>query len=504
MISSFLNLSLAAGLGLISHRFYFIHGEHDRYADSIARVAVLAFGLITFYEWHIEASLSKAVIQAISLAAAYCGALFTSMFFYRLVQSPLTHLPGPFWAKVTKLYHVGHILRADNYRYMNKLFHQYGDVIRTGPNEVTLFTPEAFNQIYGPDSRCIRGVYYDMMLPLVSLVTTRHKHIHTHKRKLWDQGFSIKALEALEPKVYEYADELVHQLRQRLKTPVEIGRWFEYFTFDLMGLVGFNYKFNLLQTQKHVALDMYNAGHPVLGVVTPAPWIYHLTAAIPYGQEGYHMFARWAEGGLREKLKEPSGQRDVLNYVIEDARQRGPVEQSWKHILGDYILFITAGSDPQRQVLTNALYYLIRYPEHLSQVRSELSGLEDIRNYKSLQYLTHFNAIIKETLRLNPRREDCFVNATDFIPERFSTKPELILDKKAWQPWSLGEYQCVGKNLGLMEIRVALALLVMQFDWEFAPGEDGQQMFEGLLDFFTTVPGPLNVVIKERSIAPTE
>lgn len=57
---------------------------------------------------------------------------------------------------------------------------------------MTLFTPEAFNQIYGPDSRCIRGVYYDMMLPLVSLVTTRHKHIHTHKRKLWDQGFSIK------------------------------------------------------------------------------------------------------------------------------------------------------------------------------------------------------------------------------------------------------------------------------------------------------------------------
>lgn len=215
-------------------------------------------------------------------------------------------------------------------------------------------------------------------------------------------------------------------------------------------------------------------------------------------------------------------------------------------------------SDPQRQVLTNALYYLIRYPEHLSQVRSELESLEDIRNYKSLQYLTHFNAVIKETLRLNPpvpcgglritppegltindvfipgnttvlvphytlfRREDCFVNATDFIPERFSTKPELILDKKAWQPWSLGgflprdlyslmfthmhigEYQCVGKNLGLMEIRVALALLVTQFDWEFAPGEDGQQMFDGLLDFFTTVPGPLNVVIKERNIAPTE
>lgn len=107
----------------------------------------------------------------------------------------------------------------------------------------------------------------------------------------------------MEPKVYEYADELVHQLRQRLKSPVEIGRWFEYFTFDLMGLVGFNLKFNLLQTQKHIALDMYNAGHPVLGVVTPAPWLYHLTAAIPYGQEGYHMFARWAEGGLREKVK---------------------------------------------------------------------------------------------------------------------------------------------------------------------------------------------------------
>ena len=49
-----------------------------------------------------------------------------------------------------------------------------------------------------------------------------------------------------------------------------------------------------------------------------------------------------------------------------------------------------------------------------------------------------------------------------------------------------------------MEIRVALALVLTEFDFEFAPGEDGHKMFTELLDFFTTVPGPLNLIFKQQ------
>ena len=54
-----------------------------------------------------------------------------------------------------------------------------------------------------------------------------------------------------------------------------------------------------------------------------------------------------------------------------------------------------------RQVLANLLYYLIKYPSHLSQIREEIRGI-DQRDYKAIQRLRHLNACINETLRLNP------------------------------------------------------------------------------------------------------
>jgi tryprostatin B 6-hydroxylase len=59
---------------------------------------------------------------------------------------------------------------------------------------------------------------------------------------------------------------------------------------------------------------------------------------------------------------------------------------------------------------------------------------------------------------------------------------------------------CLGKNLSLLETRVAAALLVSEFDMEMAPGEDGRKMFTEMTDFFTTTPGPLLVVLKSRTM----
>jgi tryprostatin B 6-hydroxylase len=60
-----------------------------------------------------------------------------------------------------------------------------------------------------------------------------------------------------------------------------------------------------------------------------------------------------------------------------------------------------AHSDPVRHVLAHLLYYLMREPRHLDAVLQELASV-NIRHYKSLQYLQHFNACIYETLRLEP------------------------------------------------------------------------------------------------------
>lgn len=64
--------------------------------------------------------------------------------------------------------------------------------MRLGPNEVTVFGTEAYYKVHGPETACERAAYYDLLYPMVSLDTTRNKAIHDHRRRLWDQAFSIK------------------------------------------------------------------------------------------------------------------------------------------------------------------------------------------------------------------------------------------------------------------------------------------------------------------------
>lgn len=66
----------------------------------------------------------------------------------------------------------------------------------------------------------------------------------------------------------------------------------------------------------------------------------------------------------------------------------------------------------------------------------------------------------------------------------------------------IGKLSCLGKNLSLMEIRVAAALIFTQFDFSFATGEDGVEMFADATDYFTTTPGPLRLILEPLANEP--
>ncbi|KAE8374947.1 cytochrome P450 [Aspergillus bertholletiae] len=525
--------SSAIALGLVSHWGFFVHGERDLAAANIARFHLLATSLLLFVKVRLEGvPVSDAFQWTAILLSFYVGTLFLSMSMFRIFWSPLNHIQGPLSLRLTKLTHVWKQARFRNCEVLHELHKQYGDVVRTGPNEVTLFSTEAFYKVHGRESECGRAAYYDLLHPMISLDTTRDPAIHAYRRKIWDQAFSIKALERLEPLVYEKADLLVQQLRNQNQSPVDISAWLEYYTFDLMGEFGLTIKFkNLERAGPHPILTIYHMAHRRLGPFAAAPWIKHLMMGIPYIErmKYYRQFMDWAAAELQRNIK-----ANIIGYVLEDAKATGGVAANWNFVLGDFVLVLVAGSDPMRQVLSNMLYYLLRNPRHLQQIRDELATI-NIRDYKALQQLRHLTACIYETLRLNPavpssglrqsppegivvagkfipggttiavpqyslsRDDRNFINPNDWIPERFSTQPHLILDKQAFVPWSTaGKYACLGKNLSLIEIRVAAALLLTEFDFEFGPDEDGRSMFEDAIDYFTTSPGPLRLVFRER------
>jgi cytochrome P450 len=110
--------------------------------------------------------------------------------------------------------------------------------------------------------------------------------------------------------------------------------------------------------------------------------------------------------------------------------------------------------------------------------------------------------------------ESCYERAEEFLPERWGDKPELVLNKAVFVPFSSGKfiqgdmdtadyfrgtYSCIGKQLALMELREVTARIVTQFDIAFAPGEDGTALFEKTKDVFTLEVAPLKMVFKQRS-----
>ena len=63
-----------------------------------------------------------------------------------------------------------------------------------------------------------------------------------------------------------------------------------------------------------------------------------------------------------------------------------------------------------------------------------------------------------------------FVQPKDFIPERWTTRPELVLRKDAFVPFGYGTYGCAGRALAMLQMRMVLAMIIKRFEISIPPG----------------------------------
>jgi cytochrome P450 len=78
-----------------------------------------------------------------------------------------------------------------------------------------------------------------------------------------------------------------------------------------------------------------------------------------------------------------------------------------------------------------------------------------------------------------------FAQPDDFIPERWLDRPELVLRKDAFIPFSTGPYNCAGKGLAMMELRSVVGRVVREFDVVLQEGFDEGKYWDGIKDHFT-------------------
>ena len=224
------------------------------------------------------------------------------------------------------------------------------------------------------------------------------------------------------------------------------------------------------------------------------------------------------------------------------------------YLQADSRLIIVAGSDTTAATLSHLFYHLASHPDVVKKLREEVTPLMEADggvSHVKIQEAQYLNGCINEALRLNPPvpcgvfrktpKEGVYIGQTfipgdtviqmpgyvmarggrrtsistqsmltcdadetiyprplEFIPERWYSKPELILHKDAFQPFSSGPFGCIGKNLALMEIRTLASRMIMKFDVAFAPGEDGTRLLMETTEHFTLGLGPMDLIFTSR------
>lgn len=89
-----------------------------------------------------------------------------------------------------------------------------------------------------------------------------------------------------------------------------------------------------------------------------------------------------------------------------------------------------------------------------------------------------------------------FHRPEEFLPERWLPNPPAEFandDRGAFQPFSAGNRNCIGKNLAYAEMRLILAKVLYNFDIELDDGRNKGNWMEDQKGFAVWFKGPLYV-----------
>ncbi|KAI4221136.1 MAG: hypothetical protein L6R40_008651, partial [Gallowayella cf. fulva] len=267
-----------------------------------------------------------------------------------------------------------------------------------------------------------------------------------------------------------YIEFLIERLRERATSAeiIDLVQWFNFTTFDIVG---------------------------------------DLTWASPLATS-----RRLANGKIHRRLEQGSTDNQRNDFMTYTQRYNDEKGMSVPELEATFRALVVAGSETTAHAMSGILGNLLQTPEALQnltgEIRQSFSHQSEIcaANVDGLPYL---NAVIEEGLRMCPPvalgmprivpeggstvsgyslPAGTFVSASGyasnhsilnfpkststFDPSRWLTGPNLPKQgQSAFNPFSLGPRNCLGRNLAYLGLRLILSRLLWEFDFELMDKE---------------------------------
>ncbi len=211
----------------------------------------------------------------------------------------------------------------------------------------------------------------------------------------------------------------------------DLGRWLQYFAFDVIGELTFSKRLGFLETGEDVngIIKAIGANFRYFSVLGQMPWLdgwlgknpvyvrfFRKSVSSPillFAQKLLQERLEGLEDGTGEKgaaEKEVVDKPDFLSKFLAARKDtEEPQLMADRHLLSYLFMNINAGSDTIASTLKGIFYGLLMNPESMKKLVGELEAAQEkgtltspTPTWQESQQLEYLGAVVKEGLRLNP------------------------------------------------------------------------------------------------------
>ncbi|KAM0542556.1 hypothetical protein ACHAPJ_012727 [Fusarium lateritium] len=415
---------------------------------------------------------------------------------YNLFFNPLRKFPGPTLWAISVIPYVNMCLSGKSHRTILQLHQRYGPIVRIGPNDLSLNHPDGMKDLRGHRKIGTGENSKDPNLARFNAdnIIGANRQDHQRFRRALAHGFSNQSMMDQQAIIKSYVNSLIEGLLEECTggmKPLDIGKWLNFTTFDIIGDLAFGEPFGCLaEREYHPWVRLIFNGVKELAFLTCIARL-PLLAKVLMFVVPKSVTNKWAEhrdmsrDKLRRRLALDQDRPDFID-AMKRRTESSKSDISFEELASNARLIILAGSETTATLLTAALYYLTTHPDSLEKLVYEVQSTfrsENEIDMITVQPLSYMLAVLNESLRLFPPvingsqrkiREggdtiigryipegasvdiwhwavhhdpDHFALPDEFIPERWLDDPRFADDaKRALQPFSMGPRECIGKK----------------------------------------------------------
>ncbi|KAJ2809907.1 hypothetical protein H4S07_002986 [Coemansia furcata] len=456
----------------------------------------------------------------------YTGLALTILavvFIYRLIRelyfSPLRHIPGPLFARLTKRYYEVVVAMGQMAPDARRNTQKYGNIYVCQPNGVSISNPADIRAVLS-STAFLKHDYYKILrfTGIDSIMSTRDPHMVSMKRRMLGPYFSSTYVSRMEPLILEHGINAIKRKWDGLladggRAEVNFCSTFTLCTFNIVSRLVYGQEIEVFKTTSSVdTLEWMSSSTNYISVrallqLLPRPLFYIIT--LPW-EHKYKQIASYVYGSIAErkqllsKLKsvdEKSRPVDLLQALVDCEEPESKVRLTGEQIHAESLLLLIGGIDPTAYSLTWTMHLFMLYPDCYREATREVRGVfgahHTVTYAEAKAQLPYLEACILESMRLVtvpgvqiprttppggttiqgqylPEGTIVFANlwgshhSAEYWREPGRFDPTRFLNNKRAQhsvfTFGYGNRICMGKQLALIKMFTILANLLKDYD----------------------------------------